>query len=129
MIAWVDEQCRTWGSHWRWLQYGNHGWPPRTTLGRLIDEGPGAGQGSFRPRLPIKDSPPAYTATNIALQKMAATHGLETEWTVIHLHYLFGGKARSKALDLGVSVEKYWQLLQSGHAFIAGCAPEESQAA
>jgi hypothetical protein len=125
MINWVDEQCRDWGSHWRWLKFGSHGWPPRSVLGKLIDEGAGAGQGTFRPVPPIKDSPPAYTAVNHALLKMAATHEMGAEVTVIHIHYLFGGKARGKAADLGISVEKYWQLVQSGHAFIAACMPDE----
>jgi hypothetical protein len=127
MIAWVDEQCRSWGAHKRWLVYGEHGWPPRSILGKLIEEGPGAGESVFVARVPIHDDPPAYTAVNVALQKMAETHEMYTPWIVVHAHYVVGGKAKTKAPDIGVSLPQYWRLLHAAHAFISACdVPRES---
>jgi len=121
MITWVDEQCRAWGAHKRWLTWGMHGWPERSLLGKLVEEGPGAGSCSFVARVPIKDAPPNYTAINLALRKMADTHELEKPWLVIHAHYVFGGKASAKAPILRISVPQYWQQLHTAHAFISAC--------
>jgi hypothetical protein len=128
MIAWVDEQCRAWGAHKRWLMFGQHGWPERSLLGKLVEEGPGAGSGSFVARVPIKDCPPSYTAITLALKRMAYTHELEKPWLVINAHYLFAGQAKNKAPILQISVPQYWQQLQAGHAFISACdVPRETE--
>lgn len=121
MIAWVDDHCRTWGAHKRWLTFGQHGWPERSLLGKLVAEGPGAGEGSFVARIPIKDAPPNYTAINLALRKMADTHEMEKPWLVIHAHYVFAGHAKSKAPILQISLPQYWQQLHAAHAFISAC--------
>ncbi len=121
MIAWVHNQCSAWGAHRRWLILGEEGWPERSILGRLIEEGPGAGSCSYVAHVPITDPPEAYTLVSVALQRMAATHELEKPFQVIHAHYVCGGKAKEKAPQLGVSVKQYWNLLHTAHAFIAGC--------
>lgn len=121
MIAWVDEECRAWAAHKRWLEFGMHGWPERSLLGKLVEEGPGAGQGSFVPRVPIKDAPPSYTVVTLALRKMADTHEMEKPWLVLHAHYVFAGKAKTKAPILRISVPQYWQQLHAAHAFISAC--------
>lgn len=121
MIAWVDHECRKWGAHKRWLEFGDEdGWPELSVLGRLILEGAGAGQGSFRSRVPIKDPPPAYTAINLALRHMAETHVMEQPLIVVHAHYVCGGKAKTKAPRLGISLPHYWRQLHAAHAFIVG---------
>lgn len=121
MIAWVDDQCRAWGRHRRWILLAKDtGWPERSILGRLIEEGPGAGHGEYRSRLPYKEPPEAYTLVSVALQRMAATHELAVPFDVINLHYVLDGKAKEKAPILGVSVKQYWSLLHTAHAFIAG---------
>ena len=128
MITWVDEECRAWGAHKRWLQYAQQGWAPRSPLGRLIDEGPGAGHESVLSRVPIKDPPPAYLAINVALQKMALTHELEQPILIVHAHYTDLARVKQKAPKLGVSVKQYWLLLHTAHAFIAGCqVPRETE--
>jgi hypothetical protein len=126
MIAWVDEACRSWGSHYRWILKGEDGWPERSILGRLIDEGPGAGHVALGSRVPIKDPPEAYALVSVALQRMAATHELGKPIEVIHAHYLKPGYAKQKAPSLGVSVKQYWNLLHTAHAFIAGSVPRET---
>lgn len=119
MIAWVDDQCRAWSAHYRWILTGEDGWPERSMLGKLIDEGYGAGQGAFTARVPIKDPPEKYTNVSIALQRMKDLH-MDKPVQIVYLHYLVRGKARNKAPDLGVSVPQYWNILNTAHAFIAG---------
>src|SRR3954468_4725863 len=121
MITWVDENCRAWGAHKRWLVYGTHnGWPPLSILGRLIVEGPGAGEQMFKPRVLVSDDPLAYTLVSVALQKMAETHEMEEPYAVVWAHYFFAGHAKTKAPKMNLPLRRYWDLLQSAHAFISG---------
>lgn len=122
MIPWVDEECRAWGAHKRWLVYGTHdGYPSLSMLGKLIKEGPGACSGSFATRVPIKDDPLAYTLVSVALARMAETHEMEEPYAVVWAHYFFAGKAKAKAPDMGIALRSYWQHLHAAHAFIAAC--------
>jgi hypothetical protein len=127
MISWVDHECRTWAAHRRWMEFGEDGWPELTILGRLIVEGPGAGQGSYMARVPIKDPPAAYTSITHCLSRMADTHVMEVPKRVLELHYLFREKAKVKAPKLGISLPHYWRQLHAAHAFIVGCyVPREA---
>lgn len=128
MITWVDEECRAWAAHYRWLRYGSSGWPPRSLLGKLIEEGPGAGSGSFVARAPLKEDPPAYRNITLALRRMADTHEMEKPRDVVVAHYVYGGNAKSKAPLLRISLPQYWQQLHTAHAFICACAPSDDAA-
>jgi hypothetical protein len=120
MIAWVDDQCLAWGRHKRWIVYGSHnGYPPLSILGRLIIEGPGAGERLFTPKVLVSDDPLPYTLVSVALNKMAETHEMEEPYAVIWAHYFFAGYAKKKAPDMGMALRTYFQHLQSAHAFIA----------
>lgn len=121
MIPWVDHECRKWGAHKRWMEFGDEdGWPELSLLGRLIVEGPGAGSGSFRPKVPVKDPPPSYVAINLALRHMAETHVMELPLRVVGAHYVWRDKAKVKAPILGISLPHYWRQLHAAHAFIVG---------
>jgi hypothetical protein len=123
MITWVDAACRQWGSHKRWMITGEQGWPERSILGRLIDEGPGAGHESAGTHCPIKDPPEAYTLVSVALQRMAATQELDKPLQVVRAHYVLRGNAKQKAPWLGMSVRQYWNYLNNAQSFIAAFAP------
>jgi hypothetical protein len=48
MIDWIHQRCRSWGSQMRYIWIGKDGWPSRTTLARMIEEGAlGAATGRF----------------------------------------------------------------------------------
>lgn len=124
MIDSVDHQCRAWGAHKRWLVYGIHdGHPPLSLLGRLIIEGPGAGERMFRSRELVYDAPLDYVLVQCALAKMAATHQMEAPYAIVWAHYFFAGKAKGKAKDMDVPLRTYWQHLHAAHAFIVACEP------
>jgi hypothetical protein len=131
MIAWVDEECRKWAAHYRYLQARKDaGWNPRSLLGKLIEEGPGAFgrvSGAFFLVCPVRDDPPAYTAVSVALRKMANTHEMWQPCLIIHAHYLVWGKAKAKAPILGMSVATYWNQIDAAHAFISACVPRETE--
>jgi hypothetical protein len=122
MIAWVDNNCRQWGAHKRWLVYGTHnGYPPLSILGRLIIEGPGAGEHMFRPRVLVSDDPLAYTLVSVSLAKMADTHEMEEPYACVWAHYFFAGRAKNKAPAMEMPLRSYWQHLHAAHAFISAC--------
>jgi hypothetical protein len=124
MISSVDEQCRAWGRHKRWLTNGSHnGWPPLSLLGRLIIEGPGAGERIFKPKVLISDDPLDYTLVAVALQKMADTHEMEAPLSVVWAHYYFAGVAKNKAPMMNLPLRTYWSHLHSAHSFIIACEP------
>ncbi len=124
MINWVDDQCRAWGAHKRWLVYGDHnGYPPLSLLGRLILEGPGAGERNFRSRELVYDAPEAYVLVQCALSKMAATHQMAAPYAVVWAHYFFAGRAKSKAPMMDMPLRTYWQHIHAAHAFIIACEP------
>jgi len=120
MIDWVDAACREWAGPARALFFGKaFGWPPRTLLGRLVDEGPtGAGQVGFYQPMPESFQGTALDVSR-ALRRMAETHRFEKPWIVAHAHYLFEGRARSKAQQIHITVPQYWRDLHTAHAFIA----------
>lgn len=121
MIPWVDEQCKAWGAHKRWMLVADSsGWPERSILGRLIEEGPGAGHIAAHSTCPITDPPEAYTLVSVALQAMAETHALEKPIQVLKAHYVLNGRAKIKAPWVGVSLRQYWDNLHIAHAFIVG---------
>lgn len=124
MIGSVDNQCQTWGRHKRWLVNGAHnGWPPLSLLGRLIIEGPGAGERMFKPKVLISDDPLDYTLVSVALQKMADTHEMEAPYAVVWAHYFFAGYAKQKAPMMQLELRRYWDHLHAAHCFIIACEP------
>lgn len=39
MIDWIHARCKDWGHEMRKINLGNQGWPPRTILDKMINEG------------------------------------------------------------------------------------------
>jgi len=120
MIQWVHAHCLEWGRLKRKALFGSEGWPARSTLGRLIDEGHGASHASvWRNHFPEVMTGVALQVSR-ALAKMAATQEMEKQWLVVHLHYLYPDKARAKADALKISVPVYWNTLGCAHSYLAG---------
>lgn len=46
MINWVHDACNEWGRQMR-ARSRDQGYPPRSLLGKLVEEGPGAGSSGF----------------------------------------------------------------------------------
>lgn len=121
MIDWVDALCKAWGAHKRRiLADPTLGYPEKTTLGRMIEEGAGALSGQFGSRVLVKDAPPEYRAVAMALARMAATHRMERAHAVIEAHYAVVAPIRAKTDALGLTRHQYWRHLEAGQAFIAG---------
>lgn len=123
MIPWVHESCKAWARHRRWLEAQTElGWPSRSMLGKLMDEGPGAGSsgGTFGSSVPISDPPKDYAGISFALQRMISGYALRRQAEVVQVHYLGTGDVKTKAAALQMSVSQYWDFLHSAHAYFAG---------
>jgi hypothetical protein len=115
----VHQHCLEWARFKRKALFGNEGWPSRSTLGRIIEEGHGASHTQFRNNFPEVMTGIALQVSR-ALAKMAATHEMERPWLVIHAHYLYPGKARAKADAMRISTPTYWQQVSCAHSYLAG---------
>ena len=123
MIPWVHESCKAWARHRRWMDAQTElGWPSRSMLGKLMDEGPGAGSsgGTFGSSVPISDPPKDYAGISFALQRMISGYALRRQAEVVQVHYLGTGDVKTKAAALQMSVSQYWDFLHSAHAYFAG---------
>lgn len=123
MIPWVHESCKAWARHRRWLDAQTElGWPSRSMLGKLMDEGPGAGSsgGTFGSSVPVSDPPKDYAGISFALQRMISGYALRQQAEVVQVHYLGTGDVKTKAAALEISVSQYWDFLHSAHAYFAG---------
>ncbi len=119
MIDWVHTSCQEWGRQMR-RRAGDFGFPPRSLLGKLVEEGHGAGSRRFYQHIPDMLEGEALEVSK-AVRKMCDTMAMERQCTVVIAHYLFAGKAAGKAKVLAIDMPTYWRHLHSGHSFIAAC--------
>ena len=121
MIPWVHESCKAWARYKRWLAAQTElGWPPRSILGKLMEEGPGAHSSGFHSSVPIGDPPKDYAGISSALYKMLSSYPMRRHAQVVHLHYLGEGDVKAKAAVAELSVPQYWDFLHTAHAYLAG---------
>ncbi len=117
MIDWVHTSCLEWGAQYRARAYDS-GFPPRSMLGKLVDEGQGAETSRFYQHFPEVYRRGAVEVS-VAVQRMTGTMRLEWPCKVFLAHYLFGGKAKAKAKEMHIDMPTYWRHLHSAHCFIA----------
>lgn len=127
MIDWVHMACNEWGRQMR-RRAGDTGFPPRSLLGKLVEEGPGAGSNRFYQHIPEMLEGEGLEVS-IAVRKMCETMAMERPCKVVIAHYLFAGKAAGKARALNIDTQDYWKCLHSGHSFIAACIEQPVRAA
>ena len=119
LISWVHDACNEWGRQMR-KRSRDQGYPPRSLLGKLVEEGPGAGSSGFYQHVPQMLEGDGL-AVSLAVRKMCDTLSMEGQCIVVIAHYLFPGKAAGKARALALDMQTYWRHLHSGHSFIAAC--------
>lgn len=119
MIDWIREAARQWGAEMRWLYCGKDGWPPRTTLAKLIEEGNhGAAVSRFHQHFPECLSPGALV-TNNTIRRLARRHQ-EMFW----IHDVIRGRVKHKAKTMDISVRTYFAWLDEAHQLFAHASHE-----
>lgn len=114
MIGWLDSMLRQWGRAQFWLLYGKGGFPTRTMLGKLIEEGVvGASFSSF-----TASYPEVLQGENLAVANAVKTLP-ENPRTVTTAHYVIRMPTKQKFAHLGISKTVYYDTLSAAHLLIA----------
>jgi hypothetical protein len=103
MIDWLHEECITWGRQIRWLYLGRDGWPSRSVIGKLREEGMlGASFSRFTQHWPEVLNPVALKVNN-GYKQLA-----EPDREILFIHYVVIGKGKVKAHRLGLPKSTYY---------------------
>lgn len=114
MIDWVHAEAEPWGRQIRWTYLGKDGWPSRTMLGKLIDEGiVGASASKF-----TQFFPEHLSAEALAFNRVYKTLG-EDDQLALFVHYVVIGKGKTKAHRMGIPVRTYYDRLDRAHKAFA----------
>lgn len=114
MIPWVNQLCKDWGRAQHWIWFGGVGLPPRTMLGKLIEEGVvGAAFSSF-----TMQYPEVLTGDNLLVANAVKTLP-ETPRTVITVHYVLHVPTKLKYSKLKMTRHSYYATLSAAHINLA----------
>lgn len=114
MIPWVDEALKEWARDKRRIEYGNEGWPPRSVLGKLIEEGvTGAAALKF-----VQHHPEVLTGESLNVNRGVCKLPEDLR-TVLFAHYMVRGPVKHKAFTLGISRDAYYRQLDKAHERLA----------
>jgi len=109
---WLEHMCEAWGRSVHHLLFGDSGWPARTMLGRIMDEGfTGAAATNF-----VQHHPEVMTGE--ALEVSCAIKRIPSEElrTVLFAHYVIRKPVKAKAAKLGMERSTYYAKLDKAHS-------------
>lgn len=115
MIDWIHARCNVWGAQIRWVHLGKDGWPSRSVLGKLIEEGAlGASSSRFIQNYPEVLNPEALE-TNNAIRQLG-----ESEREILFVHYVVIGKGKVKAWRMNLAKNTYYDRIDAAHRKLTG---------
>jgi hypothetical protein len=110
MIDWIHEGCKHWGWQMRMLYVGKDGWPSRTMLARMIEEGAlGASASRFMQHFPECIDAEALKFNN-AIKRLG-----EKEREILFIDYVVIGKGKVKAVRMGIARSTYFDRRDDAH--------------
>lgn len=99
-VAYADGRLDAWAS---WVRSNQQGWPPRTLLARVMEEGiSGAAHGTCAESMPM----------HILETDRAVAHIEQRLRQVVKVYYLTHAASEVKAAKLGVSRATFWRLIE-----------------
>lgn len=108
MIDWVHARANNWGAQIRWVYLGKDGWPSRSALGKMIEEGVlGASCNQFVQHYPEVLNPDALETNNV-IRRLENNHQ-----EMFFIHYVVIGKGKVKAARMGIPTRTYYDRLDS----------------
>ncbi len=114
MIDWIHEGCKHWGWQMRILYVGKDGWPARSILGRLIEEGAlGASAVRFMQHFPECLDADALRYNN-AIKRL-----VERDREILFVDYVVVGKSKVKAARIGIPRSTYFDRRDAAHTRLA----------
>lgn len=122
MIAWVNEALKDWGRAQFWLMFKGNGFPSRTMLGKLLEEGAvGAATNQY-----TREFPEVLTGDNLMVANAVKTLP-EYPRALVSVHYVLRLPARDKWRQIGIDRQMYYDVLSGAQVKIAN-AMEASEA-
>lgn len=110
MIDWIDQRCRDWGHQVKYIYFGRGGWPPKTTLARMIEEGIlGASAGRFVQHFP-EFMPPECQQINNAVKRL-----VERDREVLFRMYVVKDKAKVLMAEFSMSRNAFYDFVDGIH--------------
>jgi len=117
MIDWIHADCTNWGHQMRAVYLGQDGWPSRTTLGKLIEEGVvGASAGKM-----MRFFPESLNVEALRVNRVIKTMA-EDDRITLFVHYVVVGKGKVKAHRMGLPLRTYYDRLDQAHKRYSGAS-------
>lgn len=114
MIDWIHQRCQSWGRQVRYIQIGKDGWPSRTTLARMIEEGAlGASAGRFVQHHPECLGPEELQMNN-AIKRLG-----ERDRELLFIMYVVREKAKTTMSRYSLSRTAYYDWVDEIHKRIS----------
>jgi hypothetical protein len=114
MISWVHCALKDWGRAQYWLMFKGDGYPSRSMLGKLLEEGAvGAATNQF-----TREFPEVLVGENLIVANAVKTLS-EKPRAVVSVHYVLRMPARNKYKFMGISREMYYGIVWGAHIQIA----------
>lgn len=103
VIDWVHDGLKHWGWQMRVMNMGKDGWPPRTMLAKMIEEGSlGASAGKF-----MQYFPECMDAEAVKFNNAIKTLD-EKDREILFVEYVVIGKGKTKAARMGIHRNTYF---------------------
>ncbi len=114
MISWVDGVLKNWGRAQYWLMFKGNGFPARTILGKLMEEGAvGAACNQY-----TREFPEVLMGENLIVANAVKTLSEEPQ-TVIRAHYVIRMPAKQKYSFAGITKYRYYEIIDQAHVKLA----------
>lgn len=115
----TEQALRTWADQKRQMYVGLEGWAARSIIGKLKDEGPGAGSGSGCKGQRWLEM---YRADGLVVQRIVVTLS-ELPRLCLSCYYLLCGswyrKVSDQAEGIGIDRSEYWSYLRIGEESVS----------
>lgn len=122
MITWIHERCRSWGSQMRYIHIGKDGWPSRTTLARMIEEGAlGAATGRFVQHHPECLGPEELQLNN-AIRRLS-----EKDREILFVIYVARVKGKVVMAAYSLSRTAYYDWVDEVHKRVSSSLNSQSE--
>jgi hypothetical protein len=114
VISWVDCVLKNWGRAQYWLMFKGNGYPSRTILGKLLEEGAvGAACNQY-----TREFPEVLMGENLIVANAVKTLA-EKPRAIISVHYVLRLPARVKYTRIGIPREHYYETISAAHISLA----------
>lgn len=117
MIDWIHDECEAWGQQMRAVYLGHDGWPSRTALGKLIEEGVVGASASKM----LRFFPESLNADALRTNRVIKTLS-EDDRVTLFVHYVVIGKGKVKAHRMGLPLRTYYDRLDQAHKRFSGAS-------